>query len=223
MGMELQVSTTHSDTYNSMTFKETLFGAGILMLLASCSSTNDVVSNGPFQKRKYQKGWHVNLNTGKRSGETQARKVNERTWMAQEISVSAMAEVPVVEMPVVETAERTEPVQSLERRAVSQVQEEVTASVGERVLEKPQTALERLSAQEEVFTPSPTGPEGETDRMNGMAIAGFICSLFLPLLGLIFSAIALGQIKRKGGRGKGLATAGLVISIVTMLLLIALL
>lgn len=61
------------------------------------------------------------------------------------------------------------------------------------------------------------------DRTNGMAITGFVCSFFFPLLGLIFSAIGLGQIRRRGGRGKGLAIAGLVISIITILLIIALL
>ena len=30
------------------------------IILASCSTSNDVVSNKLFQKRKYQKGWHVN-------------------------------------------------------------------------------------------------------------------------------------------------------------------
>lgn len=29
-------------------------------ILASCSTTNEVMSNKLFQKRKYQKGWHVN-------------------------------------------------------------------------------------------------------------------------------------------------------------------
>lgn len=32
----------------------------VIGLLYSCSTSNDVVSNGFFQKRKYQKGWHVN-------------------------------------------------------------------------------------------------------------------------------------------------------------------
>lgn len=30
------------------------------LILASCSTTNEVTSNRLFQKRKYQKGWHVN-------------------------------------------------------------------------------------------------------------------------------------------------------------------
>jgi hypothetical protein len=59
-----------------------------------------------------------------------------------------------------------------------------------------------------------TAPEPEEKGMNAMAIAGFVCSLVLPPLGIIFSAIALSQLKKSGGQGKGLATAGLVIGIV---------
>jgi len=52
---------------------------------------------------------------------------------------------------------------------------------------------------------------------QGMAIAGFVCSFLIPLLGLIFSCVALSGMKRShNDEGKGLATAGLVISIVLM-------
>ena len=57
-------------------------------------------------------------------------------------------------------------------------------------------------------------------RTSGMAIAGLICSFFFSLLGLIFSIIALNQIKRSLGTltGRGMAMAGLIISIANMLL-----
>lgn len=48
---------------------------------------------------------------------------------------------------------------------------------------------------------------------NGLAIAGFVLSLMFPLLGLILSWVALSGMKRTGNlEGKGLATAGMVIS-----------
>jgi hypothetical protein len=61
---------------------------------------------------------------------------------------------------------------------------------------------------------------GMPQRTSGMAIAGFVLSFFCALLGLIFSAVAMGEINRSGGTvgGKGLAIAGLVISIVNMIL-----
>jgi hypothetical protein len=59
-------------------------------------------------------------------------------------------------------------------------------------------------------TPIPTGPSSQ-----GMAIAGFVCSLIIAPLGLIFSVVALNGMKTSGNpEGKGLAIAGLVIGIV---------
>ena len=49
---------------------------------------------------------------------------------------------------------------------------------------------------------------------SGMAIAGFVLSFFFPVLGIIFSAIGMGQTKNAAMKGRGLAIAGLVISIV---------
>jgi hypothetical protein len=52
---------------------------------------------------------------------------------------------------------------------------------------------------------------------QGLAIAGFVCAFLIPLLGLIFSCVALsGMSRNHNDEGKGLATAGLVISIVLM-------
>ena len=49
---------------------------------------------------------------------------------------------------------------------------------------------------------------------NGFAIAGFVCAFFFPILGIIFSAIAMKQIDERNEGGKGLAIAGLVLSII---------
>jgi len=57
------------------------------------------------------------------------------------------------------------------------------------------------------------------DKTNGLAIAGFVCSLFFwlygvgALLGIIFGFIARSQIKRSGNtqKGSGFALAGIII------------
>ncbi len=51
---------------------------------------------------------------------------------------------------------------------------------------------------------------------NGFAIASLICSFFFAILGIIFGHIALSQIRKTGQGGKGLATAGLIISYVSL-------
>ena len=58
----------------------------------------------------------------------------------------------------------------------------------------------------------------EGNRSNGMAIAGFICSFFVPILGWIFGGIGLKKSKELGGSGKGLATAAIIIAFVTFIL-----
>ena len=45
-----------------------------------------------------------------------------------------------------------------------------------------------------------------------MAIASFVCAFFFFPLGIIFGHVALSQIKKTNEGGKGLATAGLILS-----------
>ncbi|NKX56006.1 DUF4190 domain-containing protein [Arthrobacter mobilis] len=47
---------------------------------------------------------------------------------------------------------------------------------------------------------------------NGLAIAAFVMSLVLPVIGLILGYMASGQLKREGGQGAGLAQAAIIIS-----------
>lgn len=51
---------------------------------------------------------------------------------------------------------------------------------------------------------------------NGMAIAGFVCSFFIAILGLIFGCIGLKQSKELGGKGRSFAIAAIVISSVEL-------
>lgn len=58
--------------------------------------------------------------------------------------------------------------------------------------------------------------------MSGMAVAGFVssvtvcCPVFSPLLGLIFSLVGLSQTQGGARRGRGLAIAGLIISLLVV-------
>jgi hypothetical protein len=70
------------------------------------------------------------------------------------------------------------------------------------------------------YDPSGYAPPGygypAAGRTNGFAIAAFVCAFFFSLLGVIFGFVALSQIKRTGEGGRGLAIAGIVISIAAM-------
>lgn len=61
-------------------------------------------------------------------------------------------------------------------------------------------------------------PYGQAQGTNGMAIAALVTSLLCSPLGIILGFVAKGQIKKTGQSGNGLATAGIVIGVVSMLL-----
>lgn len=57
-------------------------------------------------------------------------------------------------------------------------------------------------------------------RTSGLAIAGFVCSFFCGLLGLILSILGRNECKRSNGTigGDGLALAGIIISSVSLVI-----
>ena len=67
----------------------------------------------------------------------------------------------------------------------------------------------------------PYGAPPVSTGTNGMAIASLVCAFFCTPLGLIFGFIALSQVKQSGQGGRGLAIAGIVISIVGLVIGIA--
>ena len=71
------------------------------------------------------------------------------------------------------------------------------------------------STKEEKITVVETS-SGQTS--NGMATAGFILSFFVPVLGLIFSIIGLNRANQMNGAGRGMAKAGLILSIIWLVL-----
>lgn len=69
---------------------------------------------------------------------------------------------------------------------------------------------------------SPYG--SKADKTNGMAIAAFVTGLLgcLGVLGIILGVISLNQIGKNGGKGRGLAIAGIILSCLWIVVGIAL-
>jgi hypothetical protein len=63
-------------------------------------------------------------------------------------------------------------------------------------------------------------PAPVAQKTNVLAIVGFILAFFVSVAGIIVSAIALGQIKKTGEGGRGLAIAGVIIGIVGVIITI---
>lgn len=51
-------------------------------------------------------------------------------------------------------------------------------------------------------------------RYNSFAVGGFVASFFVSIVGIVLSVIGLSEIKKQGGKGRGLAIAGIVIGAV---------
>ena len=54
--------------------------------------------------------------------------------------------------------------------------------------------------------------ESQNPQKNGMAIAGFVGSFFIPLLGWIFGGIGLARAGKREGKGKGFSIAAIAIA-----------
>ncbi len=77
-----------------------------------------------------------------------------------------------------------------------------------------------LKIGEEVITVSTTDSTSTiSESDNGIAIAGFICAIFgLNIIGLILSAIGISNANKNGGKNKGLAIAGVIISCIRLVI-----
>ncbi|MCX5741560.1 MAG: DUF4190 domain-containing protein [Proteobacteria bacterium] len=89
----------------------------------------------------------------------------------------------------------------------------------------PQQQMGGYPPQPPMMPPVMYGNGQMQTRTSGMAIAGFVLSFLgmLSILGLIFSALGLAEVKKSNGTvtGGGLAIAGIAISSVWLLLFLA--
>lgn len=62
--------------------------------------------------------------------------------------------------------------------------------------------------------------QAPSNQTNGFCIAGLILSFFSSILGLIFSLIGLNKIKKTQEQGKGIAIAGIIISVIKLVAIV---
>ena len=60
--------------------------------------------------------------------------------------------------------------------------------------------------------------QANNSNKNGIAIAGFVCSFFIPILGWVFGGIGLARANKRGGVGKGFSIAAIAIASVMILI-----
>ncbi|GAB2528025.1 DUF4190 domain-containing protein [Paramicrobacterium agarici] len=75
-------------------------------------------------------------------------------------------------------------------------------------------------------TPPPPAPNpyqgapAPQEKYNVMAIVGFILAFIVNIVGAILSFVALSQIKKTGEKGRGLAIAGVIIGLASLVITI---
>lgn len=68
------------------------------------------------------------------------------------------------------------------------------------------------------WAPGNPPQQAASEEKNSIALAGFICAFFIPLLGWIFGGIGLSRAKRCGGNGKELALAAIIVATVVAIM-----
>jgi hypothetical protein len=216
-------SVTHPNPI-PMTVKQTPLIIAALLLLGGCASTNEAISNKPFQKRKLRSGWYVNLDMGQHQ-QRAVRSAQQRTRdQESDFTVEPLAALPVGTSPLTAPTPATgiATITTAHAARPQAAPADLTASLSPVPVPVAHADVPTAQIKSEASAPAPASPPaGEGGGTNPLAIAGFITSLFLPIVGLVLSAIALGQIKRTGQRGRGLAMAGLIIGIVFTVIALA--
>jgi hypothetical protein len=89
---------------------------------------------------------------------------------------------------------------------------------GQPYQQQPQYGQPQYGQPQAPGGPPPYGSGGyyppQPERGNGFAIAGIILAILVAPLGLIFSIIGLVKSKTRGGAGKALSIAGIVVSLI---------
>lgn len=200
-----------------------------IILLTGCSGTSELADNSIIQKRRYTKGYHLNIKSpfDARSGETVAARDGEQDIEPLEpVSAVLTPEVELEEIPSSLTASLVtagEPTTTATQVHDASSERRHFFSDVWKFRQSTSTAS-ALTAQDEYTIPP---------RTHGLAIAGFVApfvgiffaGLIMGVLAIVFSAIALGSINSHPDKykGKGLAIAGLILGVILVFAMLVLL
>ncbi len=208
------------------------------LLFYSCGSSSDVVSNSIIQKRKYNKGFHFNLKSiEKQSQQTTRSEVKiQKPSTLNDPGLAFASDKNAESVSGLTTISKIDQIAKMALHHTKEAQLNYKSSqlVAAPELSKKQVRKIKKINKKIAQLEEPMAPEGNDD-MNILALLSFIFSLvgillllligfpfFLPLAAIILGAIGLKQINKDGGKGKGLAIAGIVLGSIVVLLFILL-
>jgi len=195
-----------------------VIGLALMLVFSSCT----------MEKRMYMSGYHIEWKKGKHNSDKQELVSNDNEKKTEQNKIA--------------TVEQSDNETNTIDNTTTIKDETITASADDKQIILPQKkkinlysshkakAVNKEEQVKQTFKsilkkePKSTLSNGEEQlKINGMALAGFICSIvglllvlitgwpfLLGALGVIFSAIGLKQISNGKGKGKGLAITGLI-------------
>lgn len=193
-----------------------------LVFLYGCSATNDVVGHGPFQKRKYRAGWHVDIGlrnpgtaqrTGTRhellSGMTAtALQAVERIPTAEKSITSSLVQLPIKSVP---PKRWNPPDTDAEVRVITVPTKQIPDPADKQPTEEPRR-WNRMALVSGVFLLLSI----LVAAAGGGGIIGYIFT-FSVLTGIIGLVLAI----KHNERGKGIAIAAIAFPLAVLALVIA--
>lgn len=219
--------------------KKLAFILASLLIITSCSVSENVVSNKLLQKRKYTKGFHLNKNNRYKESFELAKEHHD-TDLNNEESNEKYVENSINSN---DNLEQTKPNISKSNYSGKPDEEALTASTTDYIPSQSYPISKNnfqeyakknnLHQKNELFKQKTKKAEKnamkESKKVHWAALTGFVTSLvgllFMPILlgiiGIVFSSIGLVQIKKSPElyKGKGFAIAGLVVGIVDVLIM----
>lgn len=210
-----------------------------LVLLASCSSTNDVATNGLIQKRKHRSGYHLNLGTNKASDRTQLAdrtgsglEQMKRGAELSELNIESERESKLV-LP---KGKKPKKGRGLIKRWVEQKVEKAERIAGKQV-EKirattnvvPSESIKRLFPDEEGEESDDIKQKATIALVAGiltwlLSIGSIAVAILFPPVGLLFSGAALVSaivavvFGNKSKNESDLGTVGFILGLVYLIL-----
>lgn len=198
---------------------------GIVLGLSSCKTSSSLTDSGLVQKRRYQKGYHLNLKShshDKSDKQELAQKEKESPLVA---SIDGQLSIDQ-QLPPKELKTLPEPKNEIE----------TTESSTSKKLNRPKVhSGERLSVKKHSeYKPRSDGPDyyGKTGKkLNILALLSFIfaiLSIFIlgipfGIAALVCGIIGLSQISKYPDvyKGKGFAIAGIIIGLIAIVIVVA--
>jgi hypothetical protein len=175
-----------------MKHKTTFFSLISLLIIltffiTSCTTTNNVVSSGIIQNRKYNKGYFVNI-FPKRQKVTATQIPKDETIIAA--TRQSLSKTEKVEDNLIASADDVKQTDNITTKPVIPEEKIVQQKQSNSIVGKIISKIEK-----KLINPFPKDVPDDKPKVNGMALAGFICGV----IALIIILMALASFSVEGG------------------------